>query len=72
MRTDPVTDLVRCAIGYGVMMALEGRDELLAKLQRLPVDGSLADALNEDAERFVRTRADLVQDVAEAFRETTP
>lgn len=65
---DAVTDLVRDAIGCGVMMALEGRDELIRKLQRLPADGSLADALTEDAESFVRIRADLLNAVAEKYR----
>lgn len=63
--SDPVTDLVVNAIGYGVMMALEGRDALIAKLRTLPPTGSLADALVEDAEGFIRTRADLVGAVRE-------
>lgn len=68
-RVDPVTDLVRIAIGCGVMMALEDRDALLAKLQQLPVNGVLADALTEDAKRFLGTRLDLVEDVIEHFRD---
>lgn len=60
---DPMTELVRTAIGYGVMMALEGQDELVAKLQRLGPNESLADALTGDAEGFIRTRADLVESV---------
>lgn len=59
---DPVVDLVRNAIGYGVMMALEDKSGLIAKLSINP-GGSLADALTADAEGFVRTRADLVEAV---------
>lgn len=58
---DPVVDLVRQAIGYGVMMALEGREGLIAKLSAGDPNGSLADALISDAEGFIRTRADLVE-----------
>lgn len=58
---DPVVDLVRNAIGYGVMMALEDRADLIAKLSALPVDGSVADALISDAEGFVNIRRDLVE-----------
>lgn len=58
---DAVVDLVVNAIGYGVMMALEGRDELLSKLQALGPGGSLADALRSEAEGLVRTRSDLVE-----------
>lgn len=46
---DPVVDLVRNAMGYGVMMALEGKDNLIAKLS---TSVSLADALTSDAEGF--------------------
>lgn len=60
---DPVVDLVRQAMGYGVMMALEGRDQLLAKLSAGGASASLVDALTSDAEGFVRTRADLVESV---------
>lgn len=60
---NPIVDLVRNAMGYGVMMALEGRDELVAKLTAAGVNTSLADALTSDAEGFVRTRADLVEAV---------
>jgi hypothetical protein len=62
---DPVVDLVVNAIGYGVMMALEGRSELLAKLQALPATSTLADALVSDAEGFIRTRRDLVEALAD-------
>lgn len=55
---DPVVDLVRNAMGYGVMMALEGKSDLIAKLS---TSVSLADALTSDAEGFVHTRADLVE-----------
>lgn len=65
---DPVTELVRNAIGCGVMMALENRDELIRKLRSLPADGTLADALTQDAESFVRYRTDLIEDVAEKYR----
>jgi hypothetical protein len=58
---DPVVDLVVNAIGYGVMMALEGKSELVAKLSALPANGVLADALMSDAEGFIRTRRDLVE-----------
>lgn len=63
---DPLVDLVRGAIGYGVMMALEGKSDLLTKLSALPANGSLADALTPDAEGFIRMRADLVEAVKSA------
>lgn len=63
--SDPMTELVVNAIGYGVMMALEDRDGLIAKLQTLPSKGTLADALVPDAEGFIQTRADLVSSVRE-------
>lgn len=59
---DPVVNLVRQAMGYGVMMALEGREDLIAKLCT-PSNDSLADALTSDAQGFVRTRADLVDEL---------
>jgi hypothetical protein len=62
---DPVKDLVISAMGYGVMMALEGRSDLLAKLSALPADGVLGDALISDAENFIRIRRDLVEAVRE-------
>lgn len=37
---DPIVDLVRNAIGCGVLMALEGGSDLIAKLSALPADGS--------------------------------
>lgn len=58
---DPMIDLVCNAMGYGVMMALESRDELLRKLQAQPSNGSLADALRSNAEAFIKTRADLTE-----------
>jgi len=58
---DPVVDLVRQAMGYGVMLGTEGRDQLMAKLRALPSDGSFPDALTSDAEGFVEMRNDLVE-----------
>ncbi|QFG09082.1 hypothetical protein I5J49_gp54 [Mycobacterium phage ThulaThula] len=58
---EAVVDLVLNAIGYGVMMALEGRAELVARLQAAPPSASLGDLLRGDAERFAQTRADLVE-----------
>lgn len=60
---DPKVELVRNAIGYGVMMALEGKADLLAKLQSLGPGTTLADALTGDAEKFIETRADLIEAV---------
>jgi hypothetical protein len=48
-------------MGYGVMMALEGKDDLIAKLSAAV---SLADALTSDAEGFVDIRADLIEAVS--------
>lgn len=58
---DPAVDLVRQAMGYGIMMALEDRAGLVAKLSALPTHGNLPDALIEDAEEFVSIRTDLVE-----------
>lgn len=58
---DPIVDLVRTAMGYGVMMVLDGKAELIAKLQSQSPAGSLADALTDNAEQFIKTRADLVE-----------
>lgn len=60
---DPITDLVINAMGYGVMMALEGREKLIAKLQGIGPGGVLADALVDDAKEFIRIRMDLVEAV---------
>ena len=60
---DPILELVRAAMANGVMMALEGREQLLAKLQALPASGTLGDALTADAESFIRIRADLIEAV---------
>ena len=60
-KTEALIELVQNAIGYGVMMALDGRDELLSKLRALPPSGSLADALRGNAESFIETRADLAE-----------
>lgn len=62
--SDPITDLVVNAMGYGVMMALERREELLAKLSSLPPNTSLAEALKGDAEEFVGIRTDLVEAIS--------
>jgi hypothetical protein len=56
-------ELVRAAMGYGVMMALEGKAELIGKLQQLDAHSSLADALTSDAEKFLETRVDLADAV---------
>ncbi|TGB37893.1 hypothetical protein [Mycolicibacterium peregrinum] len=58
---DPVVDLVRQAMGYGVLMALEDRAGLVAKLQAVGPGGSFPDALTSDAEGFVSMRRDLVE-----------
>ncbi len=57
---DPVVNLVRQAMGYGVLMTLEDRAGLLAKMSALPADSSFPDALTSDAQGFVKTRSDLV------------
>ena len=56
-----VTDLVTCAMGYGVMRALEGRGGLLTKLQALPPHSTLVDALVDDVAAFINTRPDLIE-----------
>ncbi|WRQ08192.1 hypothetical protein JDBV06_00835 [Mycobacterium phage dwieneke] len=56
-----VVELVTNAIGYGVMMALEGRAELLRRLQAAPPNVTLGELLRVDAEQFSQTRADLVE-----------
>jgi hypothetical protein len=68
MDIDPVVNLVRQAIGYGVMMATEGKSDLVDKLSALPAYRSLSDALTLDAEKFVAIRSDLV----EALKEVEP
>ncbi|ATW60108.1 hypothetical protein SEA_PHILONIUS_49 [Mycobacterium phage Philonius] len=55
-----VVELVTNAIGYGVMMATEGRDKLRERLQSAPPNTSLADVVRAEAEQFVNIRADLV------------
>lgn len=60
---DPIVELVRGAIGNGVLMALEDRAGLLAKLRAAGPGASVADALTADAEEFVRIRGDLVEAV---------
>ncbi|SCX34539.1 hypothetical protein [Mycolicibacterium fluoranthenivorans] len=60
---DPLVDLVRNAIGYGVMMAVESPVELRAKLSALPENSTLADALTSDAKGFVEIRRDLIEAV---------
>ena len=57
-----MVELVRTAIGYGVMMALQDMAGLERKLRVNP-GGSLADALTADAEGFIQTRADLIEAV---------
>lgn len=61
MNREALTDLVTTAIGNGVMIALEGQDGLRRKLLACGPSGTLADALREDAEEFIRIRADLVE-----------
>lgn len=68
--SDPITKLVVNAIGCGVMLALESRDELTAQLRALPPAGSLADALRPEAMRFIRARADLVEGLGSRKIET--
>lgn len=63
MSDDPIVQLACNAIGYGVMLALEGKSELLAKLQGIPPNGTMYDALLKDAEGFVETRSDIVRDI---------
>jgi hypothetical protein len=58
---NPVVELVVNAMGYGVQLALDGRDELRAKLLACNVGDTLADALRADAEQFCHTRADLIE-----------
>lgn len=60
---DPVVDLVRNAIGYGVMMALENRTGLIRRMQDAGPGVTMTDLLAEDAAGFVQTRADLVEAV---------
>lgn len=60
---DPIVELVRGAIGNGVLMALEDQPGLLAKMRAAGPGASVADALTADAEEFVRVRADLVEAV---------
>lgn len=69
---DPMTDLVRQAMGYGVMLATEGKDRLVAKLQAQGPSGSLPDALIEDAESFLGIRTDLVEAVVRELEEKQP
>jgi hypothetical protein len=68
MPIDPVVNLVRQAIGYGVMMATEGKSDLVDKLSALPANGNLPDALTSDAEKFVAIRSDLVEALHEYTR----
>lgn len=58
---DPVVDLVRQAIGTGIMMALDDPMGLRAKLTTAGPSASFLDALTEDAEGFVKMRFDLVR-----------
>ncbi|ORA02150.1 hypothetical protein BST17_24890 [Mycolicibacterium bacteremicum] len=58
---DALVDLTTNAVGYGVMMALESRDELLRKLQAAGPNTTMWDVLKPDAESFLRTRTDLVE-----------
>lgn len=62
---DALVDLTTNAIGYGVMYALERRDELLAKLRAGGPTATMFDAMKSDAEDFLVTRADLVGRLAE-------
>lgn len=61
---DPVVDLVRQAIGTGIMMALDDptglRERLTAALSATGPNVSFTDALTDDAEGFVKMRFDLV------------
>lgn len=61
MSDDAILDLVVNAIGYGVMMALESRDDLIARIRGAGPTTTLADLLIPDAESFIHTRADLVR-----------
>lgn len=63
---DALVDLTTNAVGYGVMYALERRDELLAKLQGAGPNTTMWDLLKPDAEGFLRTRTDLVERLTEA------
>lgn len=61
MSNQALVDLTTNAIGYGVMMALESREELLRKLQAAGPNTTMWDVLKPDAEGFLRTPTDLVE-----------
>lgn len=59
---DPVIELVLNAIGCGVMLATHSPQKLHDMLRAAERDGgTLADALRDEAEAFVVTRADLIE-----------
>ncbi len=66
MNSEALVDLTTNAIGYGVMMALENREELLRKVQAAGPEMTMWDVLKPDAKGFLRTRADLVEDLERA------
>lgn len=61
MNHEALVALTTNAINYGVMSAVEGRDELVRKLQAAGPNATMFDILKSDAESFLATRADLVE-----------
>lgn len=66
MNREALVDLTANAVGYGVMMALEGRADLIRKLQAAGPNATMFDAVKADAESFLVTRADLVEALGDA------
>lgn len=66
-RPEPIVELVRDAIGNGVLMVLGGGPGLIAKLRAGDPGASFAEALTGEAEEFVRIRADLVEAVQDSL-----
>lgn len=61
MNHEALVALTTNAIAYGVMSALEGREELLGKLRAAGSSATMFDIMKSDAESFLVTRADLVE-----------
>lgn len=62
---DALVDLTTNAIGYGVMKALESRDDLLKQVRAAGPNTTMWDVLKPDAESFLQTRGDLVERLTE-------
>lgn len=62
---DALVDLTTNAIGYGVMMTLERREDVLHQIRAAGPAATMWDVLKPAAESFLQTRGDLVERLTE-------